>query len=205
MICAQSCVLERVNLVSAHQCSELGSDPRIKIISRKRKDMSTWHCAMNLCCMLMDASVGFWHVVHSALALWIPCSACNMQLSCPFITVFITMNRPTQSIIYVPLQVIRFQKSNLLILPYKYLKSCSEDFMLKNLILRTKSCGTAFITQHSWLLYFRQAEICLVKMICATFVPARKEGPALKYFYMIHRGGRSQGLTKSWETPRGSL
>ena len=37
-------------------------------------------------------------------------------------------NRPTQSIMYVPLQVNRFQKSILLIVQYKYLKSCSGDF-----------------------------------------------------------------------------
>ena len=36
--------------------------------------------------------------------------------------------RPTQSIMYVPLQVNRFRKSVLLIIQYKYLKSCSGDF-----------------------------------------------------------------------------
>jgi len=65
----------------------------------------------------------------------------------------------------------------------------------ENLILRTRSCGTALITQHSWLLHVRQAEICLVEMICTSVVPASKgdilEGPALKYFYMIHRVGRA--------------
>ena len=44
----------------------------------------------------------------------------------------------------------------------------------ENLILRTRSCGTALITQHSWLLHFRQAEICLVEMICTSVVPASK-------------------------------
>ena len=62
----------------------------------------------------------------------------------------------------------------LLIVQYKYLKSCSEDFILKNLILRTRSCGTAFITQRSWLFHFHQAEICLVEMFCTTVVPASK-------------------------------
>jgi len=80
----------------------------------------------------------------------------------------------TQSIIYVPLQVIRFHQSILLIVQYKYSKSCSEDFILKNLILRTRACGTAFIPQHSWLLHFRQAEICLVGTICTTVLPASK-------------------------------
>ena len=70
--------------------------------------------------------------------------------------------------IYLPLQVIRFHKSILLIIHYKYLKSCSKDFILKNLILRTRSCGTAFIKQHSWLVHFRQAEVRLAEMICTT-------------------------------------
>ena len=67
----------------------------------------------------------------------------------------------------------------------------------KNLILRTRPCGTAFITQHSWLLHFRQAEICLVEMICTTVVPASKGH--LTYFYLhiftIHGGGRSLSLS----------
>ena len=37
------------------------------------------------------------------------------------------MNRPTKSIMYVLFQVNRFQKSILLIVQYKYLKSFSED------------------------------------------------------------------------------
>ena len=36
-------------------------------------------------------------------------------------------HRRTQSVMYVPLQVIRFYKSILLNVQYKYLKSCSED------------------------------------------------------------------------------
>jgi len=44
----------------------------------------------------------------------------------------------------------------------------------KNLILRTRPCDTAFFTQHSWLLHVRQAEICLVEMICTTVVSASK-------------------------------
>ena len=75
---------------------------------------------------------------------------------------------------YIPLQVNRFHKSILLIVQYKYLKSRSENFVLKNLIFRTRSCGTAFITQHSWLLHFPQAEICLMEMIGTTVVPASK-------------------------------
>ena len=36
--------------------------------------------------------------------------------------------RPTQSVMYVPLQVNIFNESILLIVQYKYLKSCSGDF-----------------------------------------------------------------------------
>jgi len=54
--------------------------------------------------------------------------------------------------IYVTVQVKIFQKFILLIVQYKYLKSsgCSEDFILQNLILRTRLCNTGFITQPSW-------------------------------------------------------
>ena len=82
--------------------------------------------------------------------------------------------RPTQWIVSVPVLVNRFHRSILLVIQYKYLKFISEDFILQILILRTRSCGTAFITQHSWLLHFREAEICLVEMICTTAVPASK-------------------------------
>jgi len=45
--------------------------------------------------------------------------------------------RPTKPTIYVPLLVKMFQKRILLILQYTYLKSCSEDVMLKDLIFHT--------------------------------------------------------------------
>jgi len=55
-------------------------------------------------------------------------------------------SRPTQFIIYLPLQVIRFQKNILLIVQYKYFKSRCRDFILQNLILRIGSCGTGLVT-----------------------------------------------------------
>ena len=99
--------------------------------------------------------------------------------------------------IYVPLQVIRFHKSILLIVQYKYFKSCSEDFTVKNLILRTRSCGNAFITQHTWLVHFRQAEICRAEMICTndlcnctSFGGASWRGQPLNIFtWFIGAGG----------------
>jgi len=108
---------------------------------------------------------------------------------------------PTQSIMYVPLQVNRFQKSILRIVQYKYLKSYSRDFILQNLILRTRSCGSGFITLSNWVFHFQQTT--LVRWKC--FVPQLYQfrrgilgGQALKYFYMIHRGRRIE----SWIVSR---
>ena len=44
---------------------------------------------------------------------------------------------PTQSTIYVHFLIARFQEIILTFVQYKYLKSCAEDQMLKDLILRT--------------------------------------------------------------------
>jgi len=106
---------------------------------------------------------------------------------------------PTQSIIYVPLEVIRFQKSILLIVQYKYFKSFSGDFILQNLILRIRSCGISFITQSSWGFHFNLTETCQMEMFVPQSYQLRRGisgGPALKHFYVIHRGGR---------TPRGEI
>jgi len=87
--------------------------------------------------------------------------------------VCIETGRPTQSIVYVLLQVIRFQKSILLIVQYTYLKSCSGDVILQNLILHIRSCGTSFIPHSSWVFHFL-TEICQMEMFCTTVVPAPK-------------------------------
>jgi len=44
--------------------------------------------------------------------------------------------------------------------------SCSGDFILQNLILRTRLCGTEFIAQHSCVFDFDLTEICQTEMIC---------------------------------------
>ena len=64
------------------------------------------------------------------------------------------------------------KKSILLVVQYrgKYSKSCSEDFILQDLILRTRLCGTGFIAQPSWLFHFKTK-----KMLGRTcFVPLRR-------------------------------
>ena len=84
----------------------------------------------------------------------------------------LSLNRPTQSIMYFPLQVNRFKKIILLIVQYKYSKSCSRRFYCPNLILRTRLCGTMFITQPSCLFDFQR--ICQPEMICIGGVPVLK-------------------------------
>jgi len=70
-----------------------------------------------------------------------------------------------------------------------------EIFILRvqNLILRTRSCGTGFITQSSWFFHFYLTTLVWWKCFVLHFYQFRRGiwgGPALKYFYMIHRGGR---------------
>jgi len=49
----------------------------------------------------------------------------------------------------------------LLIVQYKYLRSCSKDFMLQDLILRTRLWGTSFIPQLCWVVDFHLINIVL--------------------------------------------
>jgi len=70
--------------------------------------------------------------------------------------------------------VNRFQKLILLIVQYKYLESRSKKIILQNLILRTRLCGTGFITQPSCVFDFRLTEICQPEMICIGGVPVLK-------------------------------
>ena len=91
-------------------------------------------------------------------------------------------------------QVNRFQKSIILIVQYNYLKSCSGDFILQNSILCTRACSTGFITQSSWGFHFHLTIMSRWKCFVSQLYKLRRGisgGPALKYFYMIHRGGLS--------------
>jgi len=89
--------------------------------------------------MLTASVLGMYFLALSCLFAAHPCVFDAQSFNCL-----------TQSIIYVPLQVNRFQKSILLIVQYKYLKTCSEDFIPQNLILRTRLCSTGVIPQPSW-------------------------------------------------------
>jgi len=93
--------------------------------------------------------------------------------------------RPTQSIMYVPLQVNIFQRSMLVIVQYKYLRSCSGDFCLQNLILRTRSCLTGFISQSSWFFHIYLTSLFILKCFIPQlyqFLRGISGGPALNFF-----------------------
>jgi len=104
---------------------------------------------------------------------------------------------------YIPFQVHRCHRSILLIVQYKYLKSCSEKKSSEqDFILKTPTKIRFSAQDHAVLL--------LLLNIVGFFISARQksalwkwfvpqlyqhrrgilEGPALKYFYKIHRGGR---------------
>ena len=115
---------------------------------------------------------------------------------------FVVTYRPTQSIMYVPLQVNRFKKIILLIVRYKYLKSCSRRFYCPNLILCTRLCGTMFITQPSCLFDFHLTELVRRKWFVLAvyqFWKGISAGPALKYFtWFIGAGGLNWFVASLW-------
>jgi len=94
---------------------------------------------------------------------------------------------------YVPLQVNRFAESTLLIVQYRYLKSCSGDCYSPESDPPHKIMRYWFYYSF-WLgLSFPPDGISQVEMLCIGGVPVSKRhfggaGPSM--FYMIHRGGR---------------
>jgi len=94
---------------------------------------------------------------------------------------------------YAQSLVATFQEIILLVFQYKCEKSCAEDQILKDLILRTRLCSTSFIAQYGWVVHFIMTGMVTRKW----FVPGRYQltkrksaGLALKYIGMIHRIGR---------------
>jgi len=105
--------------------------------------------------------------------------------------------RPTQSIMYIPFQVNIFQKSILLIVQYKYVKSFSEDSILKNPTEIWSSAQDHAVLHLSlnmvgFFISARQKSAWWKWFVPQLYQLRRgiSEGPALKYFCMIHRGGR---------------
>jgi len=104
--------------------------------------------------------------------------------------------RPTQSVMYVPLQVNRSEENILLIVQYRYLKSCSGDFCSPesdppHKIMRY--CG--------WVFHFHLTESVRRKWILLEVYQFRKgisAGPALKYFtWFIGAGGKRRNAWSS--------
>ena len=108
--------------------------------------------------------------------------------------------RPTQWMIYIPLLVNRFQESILLIVQYKYLKSCSKNFIPQNLILRTRSCGTAYITQLSWLGFVSGGNYLYQRWYHSQ--EASRWGQPLNIFIWFIRSGGSRDMIVSTDSLR---
>jgi len=109
---------------------------------------------------------------------------------------------------YVPLQVNRFPESVLLIVQYRYLKSFSGDFYSPESDRLHKIMRFWFYYSIWFGFSFQSERICHPEMICVAVYQFRKgisAGPALKIFYMIHRGGRYSlaGLTSGHSSVRG--
>jgi len=68
------------------------------------------------------------HCVDRSMHLRRPLNAIKSTLRAPLNCVDPSMHRPTQSVMYVPSQVNRVAEIVLLIVQYRYLKSCSADF-----------------------------------------------------------------------------
>ena len=101
--------------------------------------------------------------------------------------------RPTQSIMYVALQVNRFQFFFLLIVQYKYLKSCSGDFYSPESDPPHKIMRYWFYYSISWFFHFHLTMLVRWKWFVPQLYHFRRAisgRPALKYFCMIHRVGR---------------
>jgi len=102
--------------------------------------------------------------------------------------------RPTQSIMYVPLQVNRSQKCILLIVQYKYIKPCSGDF-------NSPESDPPHKIMRYWIYYSTQ--LCFwistwqnlsdgndLYWRCTSFEKGISAEPALKYFtWFIGAGG----------------
>ena len=87
---------------------------------------------------------------------------------------YVTHDCPTQSGMYVPLQVNIFYESILLIVQYKYLKSCSGDFYSPESDPPHKIMRYWFYYS-IWLGFsFPQDHAGLVEMICTIVVPVSK-------------------------------
>ena len=107
---------------------------------------------------------------------------------------------PTQSIMYVSLRVNRFQKRFLLIVQYKYLKSCSGDFYSPESDPPHKIMRYWFYSSISWFFHFHQTTLARWKWFVPQLYHFRRGisgGPALQYLLQC---ATMRHLTWQWET-----
>ena len=83
--------------------------------------------------------------------------------------------RPTQSIMYVPLQVNRCQKCILLIVEYKYLKSSSGDFYSQESDPPHKIMRYWVYSSTLLCFGFPSDRICQPEIVNIAFIIVRKE------------------------------
>jgi len=102
---------------------------------------------------------------------------------------FVTYStRPTQLVMYVPLQENRSQGSILLIVQYKYLKSCSGDFYSPESDPPHKIMRYLFYYSIRLGFSFQEDHAGLIQMICTTVVPVWKGisvGQPLRWGWVI--------------------
>ena len=128
-------------------------------------------CNMTECHSYVTWLIGVWNVlfkcdVANAYVSWLrPPFMCDTTHSCV---------RPTQSVMYVPLQVNRFHESILLIVQYKYLKSWSEDFYCPESHPPHKIMSYWVYYSIWWGFSFPPDYASLVEMFCTTVVPVSK-------------------------------
>jgi len=136
--------------------------------------MSTHFCIVLIC---LHMSVLYLHFCTFLFCTYMSTHFCIGSVVCVFLTivcVFVCAIHPTQSVMHVPLQVNRFAESILLIVQYRYLKSCSGDFYSPESAPPHKIMRYWFYYS-IWLGFsFSPDRICQVEMICIGGVPVSK-------------------------------
>jgi len=129
-----------------------------------------------------------WHDLRQEVVSWMICRIPIRDMT--------QSARPNQSCMF-PYRKIDIEKIFYLSFSTNIQNHFPEIFILQNLILRTRSCGTGFITQCSWFFHFHLTTLVRWKCFVPQLYQFRRDisgGPALEYFYMIHRGGRWDDL-----------
>lgn len=130
----------------------------------------------------------FWHVMKRKWTFLWKITGMSSTL---FLRTLDDPARPNQWFVF-PWLVNRFQKSTLRTIQYKYLKSCSDDLIVQNLILRTRSYSTDVITQSSWLFHLAGINMIVRKCFCTNQVPATKwQISRAGSWTFLHRVGRA--------------